>query len=55
MTTISKSISEQTIALLTLCQQLQSDKDGIRRPSPDKAVVGVGEAFDSFARQIQQA
>lgn len=55
MTTTSKSISEQTITLLKLCQQLQSDKDGIGRPSPDKAAVGAGEAFDSFARQIQQA
>ena len=51
----SISISEQTIALLTLCQQLQFDKDGIRRPSPDKAAVGVDEAFESFARQIQKA
>lgn len=56
MTITSKSISEQIIALMTLCQQLQSDKDGVRRLPPDKAAVGVPEeVFDSFARQIQHA
>lgn len=48
-------ISQQFIALLTLCQQPQSEKDGVRRPSADKAATGVSEAFDDFARQIQQA
>ncbi|MDM4095921.1 hypothetical protein [Klebsiella oxytoca] len=47
--------SHQIIELLTLCQQLQSEKDGIQRPAPDKAPVGVSDTFDNFSRQIHQA
>ena len=49
------SVSHQTIELLTLCLQLQSEKDGISRPLPDKAPVGLSDTFDDFARQIHQA
>ncbi|HHW3988811.1 TPA: hypothetical protein ACTW1J_005013 [Raoultella planticola] len=47
------SVSEQMTALLTRCLQLQSEKDGIQRPTPDKALVGV--PVDDFTRQIHQA
>ena len=49
----NNSVSHQTIELLTRCLQLQSEKDGIQRPTPDKALVGV--PFDDFTRQIHQA
>lgn len=49
----NNSVSHQTIELLTRCLQLQSEKDGIQRPTPDKALVGV--PVDDFTRQIHQA
>lgn len=55
MNDIQNSVSEQMIALLTRCLQLQSEKDGISRPLPDKAPVGLSDTFDDFARQIHQA
>ncbi|QQK74124.1 hypothetical protein HG702_22750 (plasmid) [Pectobacterium versatile] len=47
------SLSQQGISLLLLCQQLQSEKDGIKRPSPFKVGVQADEELDDFARQIQ--
>lgn len=47
------SLSQQGISLLLLCQQLQSEKDGIKRPLPFKVGVQVDEELDDFARQIQ--
>lgn len=47
------SISQQGISLLILCQQLQSEKDGIKRPLPFKVGVQADEELDDFARQIQ--
>ncbi|MDX6917779.1 hypothetical protein R9X49_22035 [Pectobacterium carotovorum] len=47
------SLSQQGINLLLLCQQLQSDKDGIKRPLPFRAGVNADEELDAFARQIQ--
>ncbi|MGE6587990.1 hypothetical protein ACQKFC_27955 [Raoultella planticola] len=35
----NNSVSHQTIELLTRCLQLQSEKDGIQRPTPDKALT----------------
>lgn len=55
MNDVQNSVSEQMIALLTRCLQLQSEKDGIPRPLPDKAPVGLSDTFDDFARQIHQA
>lgn len=43
------------IQLLTLCQQLQSEQDGIRRPEPGHAGVAADETLDDFAQQIQTA
>ncbi|MDO8728646.1 MAG: hypothetical protein Q7K26_01995 [bacterium] len=48
-----KSTQEQVergIELLTLCQNLQSDKDGVERSEPFK----VG-AHDAFSKDIEQA
>ncbi|GKV75847.1 hypothetical protein PEC106568_10210 [Pectobacterium carotovorum subsp. carotovorum] len=47
------SLSQQGISLLLLCQQLQSEKDGIKRPLPFKVGVQADEELDDFARQIQ--
>ena len=49
----NNSVSHQTIELLTRCLQLQSEKDGIQRPTPDKALVGM--PVDDFTRQNHQA
>lgn len=49
----NNSVALQTIELLTRCLELQSEKDGIQRPTPDKALVGA--PFDDFTHQIQQA
>lgn len=43
---------EELIALLTLCQQLQSDKDGLKRPAPRQAGVAADEVLDSFGQRI---
>jgi hypothetical protein len=43
---------EELIALLTLCQQLQSDKDGIKRPAPRRPGVEADEVRDTFAQRI---
>ncbi|ASZ59440.1 hypothetical protein [Klebsiella michiganensis] len=45
MNDIQNSVSEQMIALLTRCLQLQSEKDGISRPMPDKAPVGLSDTL----------
>lgn len=45
----------ELVALLILCQQLQSDKDGITRPDPRVAGVGAAETYDDFSHRIQQA
>ncbi|MFJ5338801.1 hypothetical protein PSR30_04385 [Pectobacterium carotovorum subsp. carotovorum] len=50
-----RSLSQQGINLLLLCQQLQSEKDGIKRPLPFKVGVQADEELDDFARQIQSA
>lgn len=34
--THASAITDEIIALLTICQQLQSKKDGRKRPAPDK-------------------
>lgn len=47
------SLSQQGISLLLRCQQLQSEKDGIKRPQPFTAGVQADEELDDFARQIQ--
>ncbi|KFX11053.1 hypothetical protein [Pectobacterium atrosepticum] len=47
------SLSQQGISLLLRCQQLQSEKDGIKRPLPFKVGVQADEELDDFARQIQ--
>ncbi|MFJ5375219.1 hypothetical protein ACIPTP_22090 [Pectobacterium versatile] len=47
------SVAQQGINLLLLCQQLQSEKDGIKRPLPHRVGVQVDEVRDAFARQIQ--
>ncbi|MDK9421979.1 hypothetical protein PO857_004322 [Pectobacterium carotovorum] len=49
-----RSLSQQGISLLLLCQQLQSEKDGIKRPSPFQVGVQADEELDDFARQIQK-
>ncbi|MEW5562025.1 hypothetical protein AB1287_17565 [Enterobacter asburiae] len=43
---------EELIELLTLCQQLQSDKDGLKRPAPRRAGVMADEVLDTFAQSI---
>lgn len=43
---------EELIALLTLCQQLQSDKDGLKRPAPRQTAVMEDEVGDTFAQRI---
>lgn len=48
-----QSLSQQGISLLILCQQLQSEKDGIKRPLPHTVGVQADEVLDDFARQIQ--
>ncbi|EOT1929464.1 hypothetical protein ACNHUP_004559 [Serratia marcescens] len=55
MNVSGQSISQQLMALLTLGPPLPSEKDGIPRPSPDKAAVGVSDVFDDVARQIRHA
>lgn len=39
--------------MLTLCQQLQSEKDGIDRPAP--FVIDKTKTLDQFAQDIGQA
>lgn len=41
--------------LLTQLQQLQSVKDGIKRPAPGHAGVQADEVLDAFAQQILHA
>lgn len=55
MTDFKGNASAQILALLSLCQQLQSEKDGIRRPEPGKPGVAADETLDDFAQQIQTA
>lgn len=43
---------QEMIELLTLCQQLQSDKDGLKRPAPRHTGVAGDEVLDSFAQRI---
>lgn len=44
---------ERGVELLVLCQQLQSEKDGISRPAP--GVVDKSKTNDQFAQDIGQA
>lgn len=48
-----QSVAQHGISLLLLCQQLQSEKDGIKRPLPLNLGVQADEELDDFARQIQ--
>lgn len=43
------------IELLTLCQQLQSEKDGLKRPAPRRPGVAADEVMDGFAQRVQQS
>lgn len=44
---------ERAIELLKLCQQLQTDKDGVNRPEP--GVVDKTKNLDQFAQDIMQS
>lgn len=44
---------ERGIELLTLCQQLQSEKDGVDRPAP--GVIDKTKTPDSFAQDIMES
>ncbi|MBV8042569.1 MAG: hypothetical protein JO226_08005 [Pluralibacter sp.] len=46
---------EEMIELLTLCQQLQSEKDGLKRPVPRRPGVAADEVMDGFAQRILQS
>lgn len=45
--------AQRGIELLTLCQRLQSEKDGVDRPDP--FVIDKTKILDEFARDIGQA
>lgn len=47
----ARKAAEDIVALLTLCQQLQSEKDGIKRPAP--RIYSCDE--EEFADRIQAA
>ncbi|MBZ0059442.1 MULTISPECIES: hypothetical protein [unclassified Leclercia] len=44
--THARAIADKIVALLTLCQQLQSEKDGRERPSPEQYSRDVDEFAD---------
>lgn len=44
---------ERGVELLVLCQQLQSEKDGVSRPAPGE--IDKTKTLDQFARDIGQA
>lgn len=44
---------EKGVELLRLCQQLQSEKDGVDRPEP--FVIDKSKTLDQFARDIGQS
>ena len=44
---------EQGVALLKLCQQLQSEKDGVDRPTP--GVVDRSKTVDQFAMNVTKS
>lgn len=44
---------ERGVELLTLCQQLQSEKDGVNRPDP--FVIDKTKTLDQFAKDIGTA
>lgn len=43
---------QEMIELLTLCQQLLSDKDSLKRPEPGRPAVAAYEVLNSFAQRI---
>lgn len=51
MMTTPKGIADDQVALLALCQTLQSEKDGVRRPAPEE----YNRDDDPFADRIRRA
>jgi|AGFS01.1.fsa_nt_gi hypothetical protein len=57
---IAARAASEIVALLTLCQQLQSDKEGVIRPAPEEYNRDDDPFADrirlaiSYARQLQQ-
>ncbi|EJO6308807.1 hypothetical protein NRS54_004078 [Salmonella enterica] len=47
--------TQALISLIMLAQQLQSEKDGIRRPDPRSTGAGAGEEPDKPAQRVQRA
>lgn len=43
---------QEMIELLTMCQQMQSDKDGLKRPTPRHPELKGVEVMDAFAQRI---
>jgi hypothetical protein len=44
---------EKGVGLLKLCQQLQSEKDGVDRPEP--GIIDKTKTLDDFAKNIKEA
>ncbi|ELC5340119.1 hypothetical protein RJL32_003873 [Salmonella enterica] len=49
------SASRELISLITLAQQLQSEKDGNRCPEPRSACVDAGEDLYELTQRVQHA
>lgn len=49
------SAGQEIVKLLMLCQTLQSEKDGVRRPTPGQYIVASDEELDDFAMTISRA